>query len=135
MPAPVLVDSNVYIALLRRGLDPARVLGEWAGDRDLATCGMIRLEVLRGIRTPRVQERVSAFLEVLINIPTTESLWNEASTLAWHLDRAGLRIPSTDILIAAAARAAGAIVLTDDRHFDHVPGIVRVASDALYPDH
>ena len=46
----VLVDSNVYIGLLRRGFDPVAVLGPWAGSTDVATCGMVRLEVERGLR-------------------------------------------------------------------------------------
>jgi len=71
----ILVDSTIFISLLRRGIDPALALGRWAGLRD------------------------------------------------------------TDILIAAAARAAGAAVLTDDRHFDHIPGISCICPTAICPPH
>jgi predicted nucleic acid-binding protein len=119
----VLVDSNVYIGLLRRGLDPVEVLGAWAGPTDLATCGMVRLEVERGLRVEQVHRHLKAFFDVLIMIPTGHPAWARATDLAWSLDRRGITLPSQACLIAACAQAAGAAVLTDDRHFDHIPGI------------
>ena len=119
----VLVDSNVYIGLLRRGLDPVEVLGAWAGSTDVATCGMVRLEVERGLRVERVRRHMKAFFDVLIMIPTGNPAWTRATELAWTLDRRGITLPSQDCLIAACAEAAGSAVLTDDRHFDHIPGI------------
>ena len=66
MTTPVLVDSNIYIGLLRSGLDPAEILGNWIGAGDLATCGMIRLEVERGLRIEKIRHRMAAFFDVLI---------------------------------------------------------------------
>lgn len=119
----VLIDSNVYIGLLRRGLDPVEVLGTWAGSTDLATCGMVRLEVERGLRVERVRRRLRAFFDVLIMIPTGNPAWTRATELAWSLDRRGITLPSQDCLIAACAQSAGAMVLTDDRHFDDIPDL------------
>ena len=119
----VLVDSNVFIGLLRRGLDPVKVLGEWAGATDLATCGMVRLEVERALRVRRVWKHLKAFFDVLIMVPTGNRAWERAAELACSLDRRGITLPSQDCLIAACAQAANAAVLTDDRHFDHIPGL------------
>lgn len=121
--ASILVDSNVYIGLLRRGLDPVDLLGQWAGAADLATCGMVRLEVERGLRVERVRRHLRAFFDVLVMIPTGNPAWARATELAWSLDRRGITLPSQDCLIAACAQAAGALVLTDDRHFDCIPGL------------
>ena len=41
----------------------------------------------------------------------------------------GITLPSQDCLIAACAQAGGAAVLTDDRHFDHIPGLEIVRPD------
>lgn len=125
----VLVDSNVFIGLLRRGVDPVGALGEWAGPADLATCGMIRLEVERGLRAGRVRDRMAAFFDVLVMIPTTNKVWARATEIAWSLDRRGVTLPAQDCLIAACALSLGAAVLTDDRHFDQIPGL-----DILRPD-
>jgi len=116
--ATVLVDSNVFIGLLRRGLDPVEVLGGWIGDGDLATCGMVRLEVERGLKFERVRRRVGGLFDVLINVPTTNKIWEFATSTAWTLGRNGITLPAQDILIATCAREIGAAVLTDDKHFD-----------------
>lgn len=123
MNGPCLVDSNVYIGLLRRGLDPSLALMDWIGDGDLAICGMVRLEVERGLRVERIRRRLSSFFDVLLNIPTTNRIWEEAAAQAWSLDRRGLVLPAQDILIAMCAKEIGAAVLSDDRHFDLLPGL------------
>jgi predicted nucleic acid-binding protein len=121
MDRPVLVDSNVFITILRQGKDPSWVLTERYDSTDLLTCGIVRLEVLRGVRGARAKEQLTAFFDVMMNVPSDNSLWDEAVALAWNLDRAGQVIPATDILIAASAFRAGGMVLTQDRHFHVVP--------------
>ena len=123
MTGPVLVDSNVFIGLLRRGLDPVEILGDWIGDGDLATCGMVRLEVERGLKIDRVRRRVAGFFDVLINVPTSNKIWERASETAWILGRSGITLPAQDILIATCAHEIGAAVLSDDKHFEEFTGL------------
>ena len=123
MTATVLVDSNVYIGFLRRGLDPVEILGGWIGPGDLATCGMVRLEVERGLKTEKIRRRVGGFFDVLINVPTSNKIWEQAASTAWTLGRSGITLPAQDILISTCACEIGAAVLTDDRHFDEFPGL------------
>ena len=123
MGVSVLVDSNVYIGLLRRSMDPVKVLGDWIGEGDLATCGMVRLEVERGLKVEKTRRSLGAFFNVLINVPTSNKIWEEATTLAWTLDRCCVTLPAQDILIAAHALQAGATVLTLDAHFQSIPGL------------
>lgn len=122
-----MVDSNVYIKLLRARRDPAGVLGNWAGDRDLAVCGMIRMEVLRGIKIPRVYQRLANFMDVMINVRTSDTFWDDAAALAWQLDRKGNVIPSQDIIIATCASRLGAAILTSDAHFCVIEGLEVIA--------
>lgn len=122
MAASVLVDSNVYIGLLRRGVDPVVALGDWIGSGDLAICGMVRMEVERGLRVEKIRKSLSAFFDVLINVPTSNKIWEEATETAWLLGRKGITLPAQDILIAECAAAIGAAVLTDDSHFVRIPG-------------
>lgn len=123
MAASVLVDSNVYIGLLRRGIDPVVALGDWIGSGDLAICGMVRMEVERGLRVEKIRKRLSAFFDVLINVPTSNMIWEKATETAWLLGRKGITLPAQDILIAESAAAIGAVVLTDDGHFARLPGV------------
>ena len=119
----VLVDSNVYIGLLRRRVDPIEYLGQWIGNGDLVICGMVRLEVERGMRVERMRRGIGAFFDVMLSVPTTEKVWARAADLAWKLDRRGITLPGQDILIASCAMSLGAAVLTDDVHFLQIPGL------------
>ena len=123
MDLPVLVDSNVFIDLLQKPLDPAAELTREISLTELATCGMVRVEVMRGIKLDKTRRRMSAFLDVMRNVPTDNRLWEEAAELAWTLDRSGWNIPAQDIVIACCARRIGAVVLTRDKHFRNIPGV------------
>jgi predicted nucleic acid-binding protein len=124
MDPATLVDSSIFIELLGQGLDPATELTSQISLTDLATCGMIRIEVLRGIRNKKIRQKLSDFMDVLQNVPTDNRLWDEAAHLAWKMDRVGWVIPAQDILIACCAMRIGASVLTRDRHFSRIPGLV-----------
>jgi predicted nucleic acid-binding protein len=121
--SPVLVDSSYYIALTRRGIDPLPMLAYLAMDRGVATCGMVRAEVGRGLKFPRVRQTFHAAWNVMLNVITDNQLWDEAEQMAWTLDRQGTVLPMTDIVIACCAKRLGAVVLTHDGHFKEIPGL------------
>jgi predicted nucleic acid-binding protein len=127
MESEVLVDSNIFINLMKYHGDPAPWLYRWAGIRNLAICGMVRMEVLRGVKSPKVCRGLNDFMDVMVNIPATNRLWDDAAALAWKLDRKGLVIPGTDVVIAASALAIGAAVLTSDVHFKSIEGLRVIA--------
>jgi len=119
----VMVDANVYIDLLRSKQDAVDVLYRWASDRNLAICGMIRMEVLRGVKSIKLRTKLSAFMDAMCNVPSNFSLWSEATDLAWKLDRQGITIPGPDLVIAASAMRLGAAVMSSDAHFSRIEGL------------
>jgi len=119
-----MVDSNYYIGHLRRGRNPFVELERIAEDWEPATCGMIMLEVQRGLKSQRMRSLFERGFSTMLNVPTTSAIWNKAVTLAWHLDRRGRVISAQDHLIAASALAIGAGVLTTDAHFHEIPGLI-----------
>ncbi|MEX1049820.1 MAG: PIN domain-containing protein [Akkermansiaceae bacterium] len=125
MGSDVLIDSNVYIDLLKMRKDPVATLYEWgeARDRNLAICGMIRVEVLRGLKLLKVYHSISAIMDVMINLPSDNRMWTDATELAWSLDRKGIIIPGADAVIAASALRHGAAVMTSDAHFSKIEGL------------
>lgn len=123
MASDILVDSNVFIDLMRFRGDPAPWLYRWAGPRDLAICGTVRVEVLRGVKYPKAHQGLKAFMDVMVNIPTSAKLWDDAAALAWKLDRRGKVIPGTDVVIATCAMSIGAALLTSDAHFSGIEGL------------
>lgn len=125
--SPVFVDSSYYIAQMREGEDPLRKLTLAAASRDLVVCGVVRCEVARGIRIPKALDRFRAVWDVMVNVPTDNRLWNDVEQVAWSLDRKGILLPLTDLVIACCAMRVGAVVLTCDNHFYDIPNL-RVTS-------
>ena len=121
----ILPDSNIYIGALRAGRDPFQAFAAGVDDHDweFATCGMVALEVCRGLRDPHTLNRFRERFSVMIFIPTTNQIWERATQLAWALDRQGRTLPAPDLLIAAHALQFDATVLTLDAHFASIPGL------------
>ena len=121
---PVLIDSSWYIRLMRTGRSPLSELQPMSSVRDLATCGVVRCEVGRGIADPNLLRKFQARWDVMLYVPTDNRLWVEVETLAWEMDRLGKILPLQDLVIACCARRINAVVLTFDGHFAEIPGIV-----------
>lgn len=122
----ILVDSNYWIRMLARGQDPFALITERSDDFDFAINGVIWAEVIRGRTNPHVRDRFSEFFGTLSFLNLAAAGWRHAAQLAWTLDRAGHMIPLTDIMIAATALEHEAALLTFDRHFHVVPGLIAV---------
>ncbi len=123
MPASVVVDSCFYIDRLRAGIDPFKELATYADTWEFATCGVVTLEVLRGVKHKASHDRMQQLFSSMIYIPTTNPIWEGAAALAWQLDRLGRPMQVTDLLIAASALHSEAVLLTFDRDFNAVPGL------------
>ncbi len=125
--SPVLADSSFYIRLLRQRQDPLRALALAAAARDVVICGVVRCEVARALIVPAVRQRFQAFWDVAINVPTDNRIWAEVEQTLWELDRRGIVLPLTDVVIARCAMRVGAVVLTFDNHFLDIPGVRAVS--------
>jgi len=119
----VMVDSNVYIHLLRANRDPLGLLREWMSPSEIVTCGMVRMEVERGLCTEKLRTRFRRFFDLLRFVPTSNRIWGNATEIAWALDRQGKVLPAQDVLIAAHAMKMGSSILTADVHFRGIPGL------------
>ena len=119
----ILVDSSLYIHWIRQRRDPAEVLRPWLELDRALICGVIRCEVLRGLRHPKAHRRMSDLFDILVDVPTDAAIWHATESLAWQLDRQGQVLPLTDLVIACCALQAGGILITTDGHFQHIPGL------------
>ena len=117
----VLVDSSIYIDLLRRGQDPVAELAARFEATEIIGCDVVRCEVLRGIIRPKAKSYLADFFDLLIHVIMDARAWKETEQLAWNLDRAGKILPLTDVIIAVCALRAEAAVLTRDHHFALIP--------------
>ena len=119
----MLVDSTVYIDLLRHGEDIPFVLRPFLLSEQLFICGVIRAEVLRGIRTIEMRKELSDLFDLMAEVPTDARIWGKVTDLAWKLDRRGAVLPLTDLVIACCAFVVDTAVVTTDPHFSQIPGL------------
>jgi predicted nucleic acid-binding protein len=83
-----------HTRLLRERRDPAVELMGHLQLEDLATCGMVRLEVIRGVVVAKARKALEGFFEVMQNVPADNRLWAEATEIAWQLQRKGHQPPA-----------------------------------------
>ncbi len=119
----ILVDSAVFIDLMREGKDPRQELLPHLRACELYNCGAVRAEVLRGIKVPRIKADMEAFFDIIPEVMCDAKLWRQVSELGWKLGRAGKWPPVTDLVIAACALRVGAELISPDRHFEDVEGL------------
>jgi hypothetical protein len=119
----LLVDSTLYIDLLRARKDPVQALRPWLLDEEILCCGVIRCEVLRGVVSVKIRTRMRQLFETMSSIEMDNTLWDETARLAWTLDRRGVVLPLTDLIIACCAMRTGATVVSSDEHFKQIPDL------------
>ncbi len=117
----LLIDSGFYIKQQRAGVDIWHQLVPLLQSGELYSCGIVRVEVFRGIRNASLKRDLEDFFDILPEIPTDISLWQEATDLAWSLDRKGHVLPLADLVIGCCALRVDATLITTDPHFQKVP--------------
>jgi len=120
----VLVDSAVYIDRLRAGHDIRQELMPYLANGMLFNCGVVRAEVIRGFKDSRLKSEMTAFFNIIPEVPTTSRFWQQVAELGWVLDRTiGGHRPLTNLIIARCAMQVGAVLISPDKHFLDIPGL------------
>ncbi len=116
---------------LRAAFDAALVEGE------LATCDMVRLELLHSARNPAEFADIRGELAALPDCPIGEAQWDRALLVYGHLSARGgafqRSVKHPDLLIAAAAEAAEVAVLHYDDDYDEIAAITGQPTRWLAP--
>lgn len=117
----VLVDSTVWIDFFRGTAtrESGMLVDLIAHEHDIAICGLIRQEVLQGIRDDSMLQRVRRLFDEAYYIPLVEpEHFDHAADVYRSMSRHGvtLRAPM-DCLIAVQAMHARATLLHRDRDF------------------
>lgn len=115
----ILIDTSAWVEFLRDTGSPAcnRVEALLAGD--IATCDMVRMEVLAGARDDLHLQRLRGLLARAAILPTTAADYEQAAALYRLCRLRGDTVRKLpDCLIAAVAIRADAAILHRDTDFD-----------------
>lgn len=104
---------------------------------EAATCGGIRYELLYSARSANDYEHWAAVLDELVQVPTDASCWDRAlevqRTLAHQGGMHHRSVKLVDLLVAAAAEQAGAMVLHYDEDYDRIASITGQQTSWIAP--
>jgi predicted nucleic acid-binding protein len=116
----VLIDTSVWVRYLRRNPGPeiVRRVREWLTAGRAATTEIVQIELLQATRTPAEFDRLSATLEALPRLTLEPTTWRAAAHNAFALRRAGIIVPTTDLLIATVAQQDEAELAHLDPHYE-----------------
>ncbi len=126
----ILLDTNAYSQLKRGQAGVATIMRK--ATRVLLSAvvaGELLYGFRRGTRFERNWRDLESFLEnpFVAFLPVTLETADRFSRIASGLRAKGTPIPTNDIWIAAHAMEAGATLVSEDRHFEQVDGLVWAA--------
>jgi len=100
-----LVDSSAWIEYLRpRGSAKVKArVRDLLEKEEAAVCGIVITEVLRGVREDEAFEALKDVFLALPRLPLDEVVYERAAQWGRQLRRKGKTLPTTDLLIGAAA--------------------------------
>jgi predicted nucleic acid-binding protein len=125
------VWTRAVVGEMRQQFDDAVVEGE------VATCDMVRLELLHSTRSAAEFRALRQDLEALPDCPIGKEQWARALEVYEQLAHQGglhhRAVRHPDLLIAAAAEAAGLAVLHYDEDYDRIAAITRQPARWIAP--
>lgn len=133
LSARYLVDKS---ALARMPLTPVQErLGPLIEAGEAATCAIVDLEVLYSARNAEEHRRIRARRELAYTrVPLAEGIFSRAIEVQGALARNGRhRLPIPDLIVAAAAEAAGLTVLHYDGHFEQIGAVTGQPMEWVVP--
>jgi predicted nucleic acid-binding protein len=92
--------------------------------QEAAICGVIRAEILAGVRNVQDAAKVAKGLDLFALVPTPETIWDVVGRNTAALRGRGITVPFTDVLIATLAIENGLPLWTKDQHFLRIGGIL-----------
>lgn len=110
----ILADTNVIIDFQDNPNDEYSRIFE---DNEIATCGVIKTELLRGSNSEKQFSQIEEALNDFTYFSFSEKDWISLSKLFITLKKNGLAVPFQDAMIAYLAIKHDCEVWTNDKHF------------------
>ncbi len=123
----ILIDTNIYSAFKR---NETTIVHKFRHVDYIAIDITVYAELLSGFKPGSRTKKNIQELEEFINTPRVDLLTHTIHTAEFYsnifkeLKLAGKPIPTNDIWIAATAMEHGLALLSLDKHFKHIPGLL-----------
>ena len=117
----ILVDTNILIDFWKNPTSEKQLIFE---QEEIATCGVIFTEILRGSKNPKESEKLKTALECFEYLTFEKQDWLEVACLFAKLKKSGLTIPFQDGIIAYLAIKNDCQLWTLDNHFKLIKTVV-----------
>jgi hypothetical protein len=125
-PEKFLIDTTAWVLFFRGDKSVEdKIKSLVLEDRALIT-EIIILETLRGARTQNEYDLLYHDLKSLAMLTAEEEVWEKSYKIGFSLKRAGMNIPSVDILIASIAVHHSVPLLHRDRHFPLMASLLKI---------
>ena len=110
----ILVDTNVIIDFWDKPTEEVKNILE---ENDIAICGVIKTELLRGSNSEKQFSQIEEALNDFTYLSFSEKDWISLARQFITLKKNGLVVPFQDAMIAYIAIKNNCEVLTNDKHF------------------
>ena len=110
----ILVDTNVIIDFWDKPTEEVKNILE---ENDIAICGVIKTELLRGSNSEKQFSQMEEALNDFTYLSFSEKDWISLARQFITLKKNGLVVPFQDVLIAYIAIKNNCEVWTNDKHF------------------
>jgi len=119
----ILVDTTIWIEFFRGRSKMADHFEMLLKEDVVCTCGIVKFEVLQGIKSEGEKNKIFSILESLPYVEMTKKLWQRAAELSISGKQKGVNLPLSDIFIAAIAIENDLSIYTLDNHFTQIPNL------------
>lgn len=126
-----LFDTNAFSDLMRKRVKTETRLAALAAADSVATCTIVKGEILYGVHqlppSRRRDDLLGAATPLFKSLPcepVPEWAADHYASVKIARERAGLALDENDLWIAATALALGAVLVTRDRDFQRVGGLI-----------
>lgn len=123
MDKPVLVDSSVWIAYLRKQEQTFDEVNLLAEKKRIRLIGLVLAELYQGCKSQKEISVIRDLAEVFPRLEETAHMWEEAGMLSFKLRRQGKSPGLADCYIAVAAKKSGTLIYSFDKHFTELAKI------------
>ena len=115
---PVLVDTSVWVEILRRSVHALRPHLDSLINADRARlCGVVIAELLQGASGAKENAAVEEIADTIPLLESTDQIWIASGRLSRRLRQEGFTIGLMDCYIAALAQEHDCLLLSLDKHF------------------